>query len=264
MTPRTKQALILSTSLFTAAAAACDAPADASLEWRGLALGNGLSLNNGLALGNGLGLVNGLGLANGLNLNNGLSLTNGLALTNGLGLSNGVALVDSEEGRELLRYTVECALPPDTSVTIADSEGTEHTFDGLVGLAPEWETEACEEECQEWVSACLFARSNAYGESVMIELVADHPAIGMDITLPHQEGAFFGNLDGPGPRLFSCWGADVDQAVAQDRVCATDTKDCIIEAVGPCDEVCEEADGAFFECRAKGHTYENVITTYVQ
>src|SRR5688572_3926090 len=101
--------------------------AETETEFRGLSLANGLTLGNGLSLANGLTLGNGLSLANGLSTNSGLSTTQGFMTT--------------EAGQDLVKYLVECALPGTSSITKNDPvHGGQRTFQGLVGLAPEWRT----------------------------------------------------------------------------------------------------------------------------
>lgn len=188
-----------------------------------------------------------------------------LLIKNGLALDGLATLdVDTESGRELIAYAVECALPEGEALTLTDAAGVPHTFPGLAGLAPELADDACDEDCQRWVSACVLARTNAEGTSVAIELVADHDAIGFDPTFPHREGAFFGNLVGAFPRMYACWGEDVDVAVSAGRVCASSTGNCVIDVLGPCSEVCAfDVEGAFLGCSDGEEVYDHVITTYV-
>jgi hypothetical protein len=259
---------------FAAVLAACLPACDLEVEdlgdegdesFRGFSLGNGLALGNGLSLSNGLALSNGFSLSNGLALNNGLSLSNGLALSNGLSLSNG--FMTTSAGRDLVKYMVECALPAGDTLV----KGT-YTFNGLVGLAPEWKNGACGTDCQEWVSACLLARTNEKGLHVQIDMRAEHTSIGMSPTAGYsaQEGAFYGNLFSNPPVAYTCMGDDWIDANLQNRTC-TDGAGCAMKnEVGWCDTACTTVSGAFPTCGTTMSTllpgykeYHNVITTYV-
>ncbi len=81
--------------------------------------------------------------------------------------------------QEFLKYLVGCALPPPApgthSLTWTDRfNGRVHTFDGELGLASEWAAGAPSSDALERVSACLLARNNAFGVSVMLSLHDNH------------------------------------------------------------------------------------------
>lgn len=102
--------------------------------------------------------------------------------------------------REFMDYLVSCALPE--GVELAWTNGAQNElWEGSLGLCPSWETFAPDQECQELVSACLLARTNAYGHSVEISLrglYTDDTPMPLGLTeqldFPWQEGAFFGNV----------------------------------------------------------------------
>ena len=143
---------------------------------------------------NGLMMINGLSLTNGLSMYNGLSLNNGLSLTNGLSMTNG--LMTTESGRKTVSYLVRCALPAGDYLDKQDQTGTTHRFYGGIGVAPQYKNGSCNEECQEWLSACMLAHVNAVGQNVPIWLVSSHSAIGWGRSpqYPNQEGTFMGNI----------------------------------------------------------------------
>ena len=88
--------------------------------------------------------------------------------------------------RKLMQYMYSCALPAGKSATLsfetgyftcADGDAQPLEFTGSIGLAPQWQATgpgfeggSCDEDCQRWVSACLLARTNAYGKHVHISL----------------------------------------------------------------------------------------------
>jgi hypothetical protein len=118
---------------------------------------------------------------------------------------------------------VECALPAGASITKQVGDQA-LVFDGAIGLAPEWEDDACDEDCQEWVSACLLARTNVSGQTVSIWMRADHPAIGegANALFPTHEASFFGNLFADPPSRRYCQGTVVGPLLGQlqGRTCA--------------------------------------------
>jgi hypothetical protein len=128
-----------------------------------------------------------------------------LASSEGLAEDDGLLL--DPDRHDTVRYIVECALPEGRVIT-KQVEGEELTFEGLVGLAPEWEHGECDEDCQEWVSACLLARTNVSGREVTIWMRADHPAIGEGASLqyPTLEASFFGNLFADASSGYFCTG----------------------------------------------------------
>ena len=146
----------------------------------------------------------------------------------------------SPGAREVLKYLVECALPEDAVVT-ADPSDPALVFHGRYGLASSWADGPCDVACQEWVSACLFARSNTYGVTVQIYMSADHPGIGLglDDASPVEEGAFYGNWFMDPPQAYSCRGEGYDPLMMSFRVCSQPGSDaaCTIQHVGACGAV---------------------------
>ena len=194
------------------------------------------------------------------------------ALSSVAGLDPHGALLADEDNHKLVRYLTECALPKYSSITkVVDGEPIE--FEGRVGLAPEWEDDACDEDCQEWVSACLLARTNVSGQSVELWLRADHDAIGSSTSLsfPIWEASFFGNLFVQGGGKYICRGTLVGNTVAflDGRTCSSELggdcgfttfDDC--QLLGRCDY-----QGLLFpmanNCEAPGAAAQHTITTYV-
>lgn len=225
---------------------------------RGFMLSNGLAAQNGVQTFNRLMLSNGLMYTNGFMLSNGLASVDGLELTHRdlsldvdhplsteQGLSSQYGYITDPAGRQFLKYLVECALGPNDRVTKG-----QHTFMGRIGLAPEWKTGQCDDRCQNWVTACLLARTNAQGASVEIELRASHPAIGLGVADPAfsaHEGAFFGNVFATYPAAYTCQGSGLPQAVARNRLCA--------------DGQCAGINVTDYRLCASGCTFENGSVT---
>ena len=59
-----------------------------------------------------------------------------------------------------MEYLVRCALPASVTLVKADQKGVKYSFKGQLGLAPAWQTGACDTNCQEIVSACMIALVN--------------------------------------------------------------------------------------------------------
>ena len=157
--------------------------------------------------------------------------------------------------RKLLRYAVGCALGPQTSFNFSwvDATGTTHseTYTGFAGIAPAWTDRALTVPEQEWVSACLAARTNWYGEAVRISMRAALPEFnttndGEESTFSYREGAFWGNLFSATPFLRACYDADnVEHSRLRHRDCATGHVEngtvlqCgIIAITGSCQQTC--------------------------
>jgi hypothetical protein len=120
---------------------------------------------------------------------------------------------------------VRCALPAGRSITKKDQNGVSYTYSGLLGFAPEWETGACGQICQDYVSACLMAHINTAGVHIPLWLTAYPANIGFTKSpaYPHQEGSFFGNLFVSPPKAYYCNGKDFDVSVVPGRIGANQT-----------------------------------------
>lgn len=145
------------------------------------------------------------------------------ALSSAQGLAEDHGLLLDPERLDTVQYLVECALPQGHEI-VKDVGGQSLVFEGWLGLAPEWEDDECDEDCQEWVSACLLARTNISGQEVSVWMRAEHPAIGEGANLlyPAYEASFFGNLFAGPPSQHFCKGVLLGPLLAQleGRTCA--------------------------------------------
>jgi hypothetical protein len=153
----------------------------------------------------------------------------------------GDALRSNPYARQLLQYIYSCAMPPATYDTFLDPNGGTLTcssstdcalgyscagnrcvvpLTGAIGVGintdgTSWgESGRCDESCQRWVSACVLARTNAYGVHVRISMrapansppghelqfervrraLAPDPS-GTELDdFRNREGAYYGNL----------------------------------------------------------------------
>lgn len=144
---------------------------------------------------------------NGLhNINiSGVDTNHGLSSEQGMAPSGDLLLV--EDLRGTAEYIVECALPAGEQVVKQVGDET-LVFEGQVGLAPEWKDGACDTDCQEWVTACLLARTNTEGQEIDIWLSGDHPGLGLGRSpdFPLHEAAFYGNIFQDPDAQFVCRG----------------------------------------------------------
>lgn len=166
------------------------------------------------------------------------------------------ALISSPEQRQNLEYLASCALDENTALT-GNHAGETYDFPGAMGLAPGWADRALAQSERRWVSACILARTNAFGEHVLISMRSDnaeHDAL----TATREEldshtlyeGGFFGDLfSETDAGAFVCHGPDHHRDMAaqeeRKRVCTHDASDgsgltrCGFVSIGPC-----PADGA--------------------
>jgi hypothetical protein len=169
----------------------------------------------------------------------------------------------------------------------------------------QWDTVdgTCDETCQRWVSACLLARTNAYGRHVEISMRAPanapqpiKDALALSLSNPDEaaefnkrEGAYYGNLflmqpasgvvGSPAvatPEFYACAGPESNIPSITYRFCSSQGDACPIETVGTCNHptpqynVCDDAPvgvGGVSNCRTAlgGSDLRNeVITVYLR
>jgi hypothetical protein len=185
------------------------------------------------------------------------------------GLDTNAGLHVDADSLQLATYLVECALPPGESLQ-KPVDGETIVLQGALGLAPEWQDEPCDEDCQEWVSACLLARINVAGESVDLWLTAEHPAIGLGhaASLPIYEATFYGNVfEG---QQYVCRGSQGGLLgdYLDDRTCAGEPlASCGFSDFGECDtgDRCDHVQGFAVDCAAgadpsTGPRYRSIST----
>jgi hypothetical protein len=161
--------------------------------------------------------------------------------------------LDDPNARELLEYTVSCALSPDQSVTF-EVDGVTYTYAGELGLAPGWGAPggSCDGECQEWVSACLLARVDYLGQTHDISLRGVNSALAVSPTEQHEytvrEATYFGNVFTKPQERYACLSPGQTEIL---RVCGPTLEGCVVDVDATCDKVCggPTGDGAFTNCR---------------
>jgi hypothetical protein len=183
----------------------------------------------------------------------------------------------------LWKYTARCALRADQGLEATVGAGEKVTFKGELGLAPQWRDAGCDRSCQERISSCLFALTNATGKHVKVSLLSGAPDLApvmgpsdSDREYPFQEGAFFGDMFAG--QAFVCRGHDVHKGAQVKRFCALEPALCSglahFSDAGLCDDTCEMAcsrlgDGTQ-RCVAvrcldpQGRMWDHPITTYMR
>ncbi len=206
-----------------------DEPGDVGdLSQKGLLVDrNGFNVRNGLLTKNGLFTRNGVMQVGGLDTN--LTVIPGLATIGGsatdpnngnksvdcwnkdesqcTGLpdglfSNQTGLLRSGGDLALATYLVKCALPITKKLKVRLADGTLTTLSGKVGIAPDWNTQPCDRNCQERVSSCLIALTNGTGASVDVEFTTVYSPIGTSHNYRKQELVAYGNLFQQNPEAY--------------------------------------------------------------
>lgn len=129
------------------------------------------------------------------------------------------AFLTTPNGREMLKYLIDCALPEGTIVR-GEIDNQTYVFEGGAGMAPEWLNRSMTEAEQRWVSACMLARVNHFGEKVRISMRGSSSSSNEhlpDILRPTAEelqhyrlfeGGFYGNLFLEEAKAYTCQGSN--------------------------------------------------------
>jgi hypothetical protein len=183
------------------------------------------------------------------------------------------SLLDDESGTSVLRHAIRCALPG--AQTVQSASGA--SFQGDLGLAPDWTSRALTTSERRWVTACLLQLLNGVGAHVSILLRGNHPALdpdpGLDLSsYTIDDTTAFGDvfaLSGhswvcvnPGVQL-SC-GIGASQYTLA-RLCGL-SPTCGATLLGPCIFYCGyDADGAPTSCSVPfGSTYTQSIASKLE
>jgi hypothetical protein len=160
--------------------------------------------------------------------------------------------------------------------------GSPYLYEGALGLAPQWATGSCNQACQEWVSACVLARVNAYGEPIQISLRGDNRALSVTASersaFNVREGAYFGNIfaepmqlltcDDPGTSTQGvyCYGEEwmCHNGEYELRRCSEDPASCGMTSVGSCASLCSDRNGTYRDCKALGRTWPGSMNVYLR
>jgi hypothetical protein len=165
------------------------------------------------------------------------------------------SLVDPN-ARELFKYIVSCALPEDAQISIP-VEGVTYTFDGKLGLAPEWGEEggSCDEECRSWISGCVISRLDYLGEHVLISVRGKNSGLASTpqerAEYSHIEATYYGDIFSHPQKIFACLPPGKSDIP---RVCGPSLDDCAVDVQGSCEDLCgnQRNDGSYPNCREAG------------
>lgn len=203
-------------------------------------------------------------------------------------------LLQSKDGRDALTYILRCALPVGKTLT-AQVGAKVYIYSGLIGIAPEWLTQPLTQTGRRWMTACLLAHVNAYGQEVLISLRGNKSALAVtadeaaDFTL--QEMSFYGDIfkESGEPEMYACAGYGLQDACPSildnyqpRRACKAGTT-CAITVPGPCYDIsalqtdsCESASASSYnKCHAtvtlrgfpwpaNAPVFNEVVTVYLR
>jgi hypothetical protein len=194
-----------------------------------------------------------------------------------LNLLESSELLATIQGRTFLDYVVKCALPAGVTFE-AQFLTTTYTFEGEIGLAPEWTQKPLSSSSRRWLTACLLAHVNATAAQVSIMLRGDHPALSGEVgtegaAYTLREGAFYGDIFRIIPAKHACSG----EGTTALRVCTNDIaglSPCGFTVPGDCTGykgACEDdEDGVYETCHAslvnpanKSPAFAETITVYL-
>jgi hypothetical protein len=171
--------------------------------------------------------------------------------------------------RTVLKYIVGCALPAGAHIDL-DIDGTTYGYDGQLGLAPSWTVEggSCDSTCQSWVSSCVIARLNYYGQVVPLSVrggaLTAPPA--EQTSYPNRDAVYFGNIFANPQIRYAC----IPDGGSLARVCGpSGAASCTgVSYVGSCSSLCDApaADGSFANCHASagGQLFSSAISVFLQ
>jgi hypothetical protein len=183
------------------------------------------------------------------------------------------------DAREVLSFIVSCALPADQTVEVT-VDGVDYSYQGQLGLAPEWGEPdgSCDGSCQQWVSACLLARTDFLGKEVLISVRGENE--GLDAcpaeraTYTQREATYYGNVFATPQRLYACLPPGQTEIP---RVCGPSLDGCFLDVLGSCADLCGKPrqDGSYPDCSAPdaddrpGHpdqddVFEGSITVFLK
>ncbi|HEX8700190.1 MAG TPA: hypothetical protein VF815_15195 [Myxococcaceae bacterium] len=209
---------------------------------------------------------------------NGLA-TNGLA-TNGLA-TNGFSewfTQDTQMNAMVMKYLVRCAVPEGETRSHQDpSTGIAYTWQGSLGLAPDWSRgKRMNEREQQLVSACMAAHANKYGKHVQLSVLGRTaqlqtiPYTSEELqTFARREACFFGNLFKNEGLFAGVDGEYLNDGESSPRACGLTTKQGELESqcspivhVESCETYCKlDPTGLFYtECTYNGRTYLPLTT----
>jgi hypothetical protein len=78
--------------------------------------------------------------------------------------------LEDPNAQSFMKYLVSCALAPDQSISWTDHAGNTTTWRGALSMCPTWDHAPPDLGCRRRVSACILARNNAFGVSVMLSM----------------------------------------------------------------------------------------------
>jgi hypothetical protein len=175
-----------------------------------------------------------------------------------------VGEITTSAGRNTLSYLIKCALPAGHSITKVYN-GVSYSFPGQLGVGAAWETGACNNTCQEMISACVMAHINTSGKHINLWLDSPNTlGLGRSPAYPMQESAFFGNIFVSPPKAYFCNGFDWDRGPVAGRIGANQAGAPYVNPFGTnalCKNSCTTV-GAIGEAYGSCAGFNNVVTVF--
>jgi hypothetical protein len=218
--------------------------------------------------------------ANGISANgisaNGIS-ANGLT-TQGVNTADFTAWfqADPERNDTLMQYMARCGAKKGQRITYTDPVTARgYTWDGLLGLTPEWASGVVVTEAEQQVmTACLAAHVNRYGLHVSLSVLGqDSKGQPLDFsqeeleTYSRPEGCFFGNLFTGEGFFVGTDGSGLEDSESSARACAltssaTSSACAPMAYVGACESLCtREGNTPYYtRCTLNGRQYLPLTT----
>ncbi len=180
---------------------------------------------------------------------------------------------------DTIKYAVQCALDSTQSVKNPHNNAV---YQGMIGLATNWRTQALDTDGRRWVTACMVQRLNALGLPVPILLEGDHDPLhestSLDGQYPFEESSAFGDLFSsttpltgltPAFTAYVCSEQDLTNQCLVNasnllnlRLCDNLGLLCGVQYIGTCSSKCT-ANGSYWNC-PNGGGYSQTIRVQTQ
>ncbi len=173
----------------------------------------------------------------------------------------------------IMGQAIGCALSSGNSTTFTDASSVVHTWNGLAGLAPNWDTTPLNASDTQFVGACVASHVSSNGKSLQISIRGNKTGLASTAVersiLSTHGGVYFGDFStGVGP-VYACSTAAMN-STNYSSVLANEGRDCplagspCVSVITPvdCATVCTAAPGGsdrvYDDCTVSGVTYHGI------
>ena len=184
-------------------------------------------------------------------------------------------LISTPSGQAMFTVIVQCAVSSGQSVT-ATGPGGPIVFSGQMGVASAWRLAVPTQANKRWTTACVMARTNAFGLTSQVSLRHDTflPLISSAAeraAYPIAVGAFYGDLFQASPKTYACgaiaWPPGSDPLVECARTINGSTTNCGFTWTGLCPAVlgpCVDKIAPYGLCLGGITQHLEVATLFIQ